>query len=127
MYANRRRMKSRRGIRLRRKRGELLERPNAHCYETGGMRHLYLRGRENILKRLLVHVAGCNLGLLMRKLYKTGTPRSLQGAARLMRAIFATFIAVLMLLRDQMKRWSNPPGLCRKIGAGDQLRLVDVA
>ena len=127
VYANRRRMKSRRGIRLRRKRGELLERPNAHCYETGGMRHLYLRGRENILKRLLVHVAGCNLGLLMRKLYKTGTPRSLQGAARLMRAIFATFIAVLMLLRDQMKRWSNPPGLCRKIGAGDQLRLVDVA
>src|SRR6266545_2264021 len=57
VYANRRRMKSPRGIRLRRKRGELLERPNAHCYETGGMRHLYLRGRENILKRLLVHVA----------------------------------------------------------------------
>ena len=82
VYANRRRMKSERGIRLRRKRGEFLERPNAHCYETGRMRHLYLRGRENILKRLLVHDAGCNLGLLMRKVFGHGTPRSLQGAAR---------------------------------------------
>ena len=82
VYANRRRMKSSRGIRLRRKRGELLERPNAHCYETGGMRHLYLRGRQNILKRLLVHVAGCNLGLLMRKMFKIG------GACRGLRGRF---------------------------------------
>jgi len=102
VYANRRRMKQDRGIRLRRKRGELLERPNAHCYETGGMRHLYLRGRENILKRLLVHVAGCNLGLLMRKVCRIGTPRSLQGA---LRAFLALLIGLLVLLRERMMRW----------------------
>ena len=44
-----------------RKRGELLERPFAHCYETGGMRRTHLKGHERILKRLLIHVAGCNL------------------------------------------------------------------
>jgi transposase len=102
VHANRRRMRSKRGIRLRRKRGELLERPNAHCYETGRMRHLYLRKRENILKRLLVHDAGCNLSLLMRKLFGYGTPRSLQGAVR---AFFATLGGLLMLLMSTMRRW----------------------
>ena len=34
----------------------------AHMYETGGMRRLHLRGRENILKRLLVHASAFNLG-----------------------------------------------------------------
>ncbi len=79
VYANRRRIRGERGKRLLRKRGELLERPFAHCYETGGMRRTHLRGHVRILKRLLVHVAGCNLGLLMRKLFGLGTPRGLQG------------------------------------------------
>src|SRR6476469_729067 len=48
-------------------RGERLERPFAHLYETGGMRRLYLRGHTNILKRLLIHTSGFNLGLLMRQ------------------------------------------------------------
>lgn len=65
--------------RLLRKRGELLERPFAHCYGTGGMRRTHLRGHARVLKRLLVHVAGCNLGLLMRKLFGVETPRGLQG------------------------------------------------
>jgi len=79
VYANRRRIRGERGKRLLRQRGELLERPFAHCYETGGMRRTHLRGHARILKRLLVHVAGCNLGLLMRKLFGLGTPRGLQG------------------------------------------------
>jgi transposase len=61
-------------------RGELLERPFAHMYETGGMRRTHLRGHPNILKRLLIHSAGFNLGLLMRTLIGIGTPRGLQGA-----------------------------------------------
>ena len=69
-----------RGKRLLRRRGELLERPNAHLYETGGMRRTHLRGHRNILKRLLVHAAGFNLGLLMRALVGIGKPRRLQGA-----------------------------------------------
>ncbi len=77
VYDNRRRIRGERGKRLLRSRGELVERPFAHCYETGGMRRTHLRGHENILKRLLVHVAGSNLGLLMRSRYRYGTPKGL--------------------------------------------------
>ena len=81
VYGNRRRIRSERGRRLQRRRGELVERPFAHLYETGGMRRVYLRGHPNILKRLLVHVAGLNLGLLLRQVIGVGTPRGLQGRA----------------------------------------------
>ena len=80
VYANRRRIRGTRGQRLLRQRGERLERPNAHLYETGGMRRVHLRGHPNILKRLLVQVCGFNLGLLMRQLMGVGTPRSGVGA-----------------------------------------------
>jgi hypothetical protein len=43
------------------------------------MRRLYLREHTNILKRLLIHMSGFNLGLLMRQLIGFGTPRGLQG------------------------------------------------
>ena len=78
-YANRRRIRGERGKRLQRARGEKLERAFAHLLETGGMRRTHLRGHENILKRMLVHGAGFNLGLLMRSRFGHGTPRSLQG------------------------------------------------
>jgi hypothetical protein len=51
VYANRRRVRSAYGKSLLRRRGELIERSFAHCYETGGMRRCHLRGRQNILKR----------------------------------------------------------------------------
>ncbi len=78
VYANRRRIRGDRGKRLLRKRGELLERPFAHCYETGAMRRTHLRGHPNILKRLLVHVAGFNLALVMRSRFGLGKPRRVQ-------------------------------------------------
>ena len=81
MYANRRRIRGDRGKRLLRRRGELLERPCAHLYETGGLRRAHVRGHENVLKRLLVHASAFNLGLWMRRLFGTGTPRALQGRA----------------------------------------------
>lgn len=88
VYANRRRIKGDRGKSLMRKRGELVERSFAHCYDTGGMRRTHLRGHENILKRLLIHVAGFNLSLILRKVLGFGTARSLQdAAARLLRAL----------------------------------------
>jgi transposase len=80
VYANRRRVRGARGKSMLRRRGELLERPFAHCYDTGGMRRTHLRGHENILKRLLVHVGGCNLALLMRTLFGAGTPRGAAAA-----------------------------------------------
>jgi transposase len=79
VYANRRRIRGDRGKRLMRRRGELVERPFAHCYETGGMRRVHLRGHTNILKRLLIHVAGFNLALVMRSMFGLGKPRRLQG------------------------------------------------
>ena len=83
VYANRRRIRGRRGRRLMRKRGELIERSFAHCYDTGGMRRTHLRHHDNILKRLLIHVAGFNLSLIMRKLFGIGTARRLQDLAGL--------------------------------------------
>lgn len=80
LYANRRRIKGERGKRLLRRRGEFIERSFAHCYETGAMRRLHLRGRENILKRLLIHTAAFNLGLLLRSQIGSGTPRQLAEA-----------------------------------------------
>jgi transposase len=79
VYRNRRRIRGARGKRLLRQRGERLERPFAHLYETGRMRRVYLRGHTNIRKRAQLHTAALNLGLLMRTLFGVGTPRSLQG------------------------------------------------
>ena len=78
-YENRRRMKRTKGKRLQRQRGERLERNFANQYPAGGMRRTHLRGRANILKRILVHVAAGNLGLVMRQQLGAGTPRGLQG------------------------------------------------
>jgi len=89
VYANRRRIRGERGRRLLRSRGELLERSFAHLYETGGMRRTHLRGHENILKRLLIHTGAFNLGLLLRKLTGTGTPRGLQGSLHLIRGLLS--------------------------------------
>ncbi len=47
----------------------------AHTLDRGGMRRTWLRGRENVHKRYLLHVAGHNLSLLMRQLIGAGTPR----------------------------------------------------
>jgi transposase len=97
VYANRRRIRGERGKRLLRQRGERLERPNAHLYETGGMRRTHLRGHANILKRLLVHAGACNLGLLMRTCVGIGTPRGLQGRSA---AVIAALVAWWCLIRD---------------------------
>jgi transposase len=80
VYGNRQRVRGERGSRLQRQRGEQLERVNAHLYETGRMRRVYLRGQTNVLKRLLIHACALNLGLLMRIVCGVGTPRGLQGS-----------------------------------------------
>jgi transposase len=75
VYNNRARLRSgvaREAFRLR---AELVERSFALTLDRGGMRRAWLRGRENLRKRYLVHVAGYNLGLVMRLLIGAGTPR----------------------------------------------------
>ncbi len=75
VYANRARLTSGIGRDAMRKRGELVERSFAHVLDRGGMRRAWLRGRENVHKRYLIHVAGFNLGILMRAIFGKGTPR----------------------------------------------------
>jgi transposase len=78
VYANRRRTRGRRGKKLQRLRSERVERSFAHVCETGGARRTWLIGIENVRKRYLISAAAHNLGLLMRSLFKMGTPRGLQ-------------------------------------------------
>ncbi len=79
VYGNRRRIQGEHGKQLLRRRGELLERSFAHAYQTGGLRRVYLRGRENVSKRVLIHLGGFNLSLVMRQWLGKGTPRGWQG------------------------------------------------
>ena len=62
-------------------RAELVERSFALILDRGGMRRVWLRGRENVQKRYLMHGAGYNLGLIMRLLTGAGTPRELHAHA----------------------------------------------
>jgi transposase len=81
VYANRVRLKSGIGRETMRQRGELVERSFAHVLDRGGMRRAWLRGRGNVHKRYLIHVAGFNLSVLMRALHGQGTPREAAEAA----------------------------------------------
>jgi transposase len=76
VYANRRRIRGERGKRMQAGRGERVERNFAHQFDTGGMDRLYVRGRDNVHKKLLLQAAACNLALLLRSLYGAGKPRA---------------------------------------------------
>src|SRR5881296_3880734 len=105
VYGNRRRIRGPRGRRLMRQRGERIERSFAHLYDTGGMRRTHLRGHANLLKRLLIHAGGFNLGLVMRHLIGIGTPRGLQGRVA---AVVATLFVLLGVLRRRLTAiWSS--------------------
>jgi transposase len=77
VYNNRSRLLSEVARQAFRLRAELVERGFALILDRGGMRRVWLRGRENLHKRYLVHVAAYNLGLIMRLL--TGASSSTSG------------------------------------------------
>jgi transposase len=77
VYANRQRIKGHRGQELRKRRAEVAERSNAHCYESGGLRYVHVRRRDNVEKRVLIQAATYNLALMMRALLGVGTPKGL--------------------------------------------------
>jgi transposase len=99
VYRNRRRIRGTRGRRLMRRRGEYIERSFAHLYNTGGMRRTHLRGHQNILKRLLIHAGGFNLGLVVRSVLGVGTPRGLQGRVA---AVIGTLLVLLGTIRTRV-------------------------
>ena len=90
VYANRQRVRGERSKRLQKLRGELCERSFAHCYETGALRRMYVRGADNVFKRVVVQAAAFNIGLLLRTLSGWGKPRQAQGRShRLQSLLFA--------------------------------------
>jgi transposase len=101
VYANRRRVRGDRSKRLQKLRSELTERTFAHLYETGGMRRIHLRGRDNILKRLLVHGAAFNLSLIIRKTLGVGKPRQLQG----LYLQLLTLLVRIFMPSDAIRSW----------------------
>jgi len=105
VYNNRARLGTGKGRDGARRRTELAERSFQHALDRGGMRRTWLRGRENVQKRYLLHVAGFNLGLLMRRLLGHGTPK---GAADAWNFVFigtgtdqGWFLLVLAVHGDQ--------------------------
>jgi transposase len=116
-YANRRRVRGERGRSLLRKRGELLERPFAHYLEAGGMRRTHLRGPENILKRLIVHVAGFDLGILMRHLLGKGTPREYAGTVGAIVGALSRLLELSWLYLSTLttRSWNKQPQLARNL------------
>jgi len=125
VYQNRQRVRGEYGKSLLRRRGELVERSFAHCYETGGMRRTHLRSHPNILKRQLIHVGAFNLSLILRQLMGAGTPREWrnrgsglllllvylllprqEGRNRLCRSRISMFCAkYLARSRNRVRRW----------------------
>jgi hypothetical protein len=98
VFANRARLKSGVGREAMRKRGEMVERSFAHILRRGGMRRAWLRGRENLHKRYLVHVAGFNLSVLMRTLFVCGTPREAAALSKTFLFVVRTETVLLIAL-----------------------------
>ncbi len=116
VYGNRRRLRANRGKRLLRRRGELLERAFAHIYDTGGMRRTHLRGHQNILKRLLIHVGAFNLSLILRREIGVGTPRGLQGRRN---QVLSCIWVAWMVLECLWERYG-----CRKTTSAGRFKLL---
>ncbi len=102
VYANRRRIRGEHGKRLQRRRGEKIERNFAHQFDTGGMDRRWVRGLENVHRKLLIQAAACNLALLMRSLYGAGKPKAAHDQVR--RAVFA----ILAFIRAWEAFWHPP-------------------
>jgi hypothetical protein len=66
------------------------------------MDRLWVRGRENVHKKLLIQAAACNLALLMRSIYGVGKPRAAHDQVR--RAVFA----LLAFIRAVETFWQPP-------------------
>jgi hypothetical protein len=113
VYQNRQRVRRDYGKSLLRRRGELVERSFAHCYETGGMRRCTLHGRRNILKRLLIHVGAFNLSLVLRKMLGSGKPRELKNRAA---SLFSRLIELLINLCRRQDADQSCPGPARASG-----------
>jgi transposase len=104
VYNNRARLRSGVAKEAFKLRAELVERSFALTLDRGGMRRAWLRGCDNLHKRYLVHVAGYNLGLIMRLIIGAGTPREFSDRASvhlMLRTTAAdTLLSILIVATD---------------------------
>ena len=123
-HQNRARVRRTKGKKLLRLRGERIERTFAHACETGAHRRVRLRGRDNVQKRYLAHLAAMNLGLVMRTLFGAGTPR--QAAAAALAVLFVLWVRVRAIVESLV---SSARDLCgtilpRALAAHTALRIA---
>jgi transposase len=107
VYCNRRRIRGKHGKRMQRQRGEKIERNFAHQFDTGGMDRLYVRGIDNVHKKLLIQAAACNLALLMRSMYGAGKPKAAHDQA--VEAVFA-ILALIKAISSISEPWCANSG-----------------
>ena len=109
VYNNRKRTSSGIGKHVFRLRTEIVERSFQHILDRGGMRRVWLRGLENVQKRYLIHVAGYNLGLLMRKLIGYGTPKgAAQGLGIAISINFGLISVFIFIFQSSNEDFSMP-------------------
>jgi transposase len=115
VYASRRRVEGERSKRLLRRRGELLERPFAHQYDTGALRRLHVRGRGNVAKRVLLQAVAFNLALILRTMSRAGTPKGLADSKKELLGVLLAILASLAPLCQPTTRspGESPSTLCR--------------
>jgi transposase len=101
-HDNRKRVTRKKGKKLLKLRGELIERTFAFACETGGHRRVRLRGRNNARKRYLAHIAALNLGLVMRTMFGFGTPREMAAA------VAAALDFVIRFVLEVATRFASP-------------------
>ena len=115
VYSNRRRIRDPRGKRMQRSRGEKIERNFAHQFDTGGMDRLWVRGLDNVHKKLLIQAAACNLALLMRSLHGAGKPKAAHDRSR--EAVFGVLFYMAVIKRLCWPEWVDtgcqPSGVSR--------------
>lgn len=108
VYGNRARLRSGVAKDALKLRAERVERSFEHTLDRGGLRRTHLRGRENVQKRYLVHVAGFNLGLVMRLLLGAGTPKELAARGGLLFWLIDPTAGLVVLLVMPPEPSPNP-------------------
>jgi hypothetical protein len=89
------------------------------------MRRLFVRGTDNVLKRVLVQAAAFNMGLLLRKLSGWGKPRQVQGRFSGIQVLLSAIFSVQGAYRavsDSLRRFG--PQLFSEITATPRWRVV---
>ena len=89
-----------------------MERTFAHCLDTGALRRVHLRHRDNILKRVIIHVAAFNIASSCARksaVGPRGDSRFLWLVSPFSSALFSTASWVISLSAG--RAWAPPTGL----------------